>query len=106
MVTAELATALPALMVLVLAASMMIAVMQARLRCADAAREVARAVARGDTASADRLGRAAAGHDIDIGIRPGPSETAIAVRMNLRPLSWLGSVTITETAVVATEPTP
>ncbi len=47
-VTAEIATALPALVVVVIGAVWVVAVGLAQLRCADAAREAARAAARGD----------------------------------------------------------
>ncbi|HEU0213938.1 MAG TPA: TadE family type IV pilus minor pilin [Jiangellaceae bacterium] len=47
-VTAEIATALPALVVVVIGALWVVSVGLAQLRCADAAREAARAAARGD----------------------------------------------------------
>ncbi|MGH8825882.1 MAG: TadE family type IV pilus minor pilin [Jiangellaceae bacterium] len=47
-VTAEIATALPALVVVVIGAVWVVSVGLAQLRCADAAREAARAAARGD----------------------------------------------------------
>src|SRR6266567_850350 len=52
MVTAELATALPVLVLLALVAVMIVGLAQARVRCADAAREAARAIARGDPGAA------------------------------------------------------
>jgi hypothetical protein len=55
-VTAEIAAALPALVVVVVAAVWLVAVALAQLRCADAAREAARAAARGEeTVVATRL---------------------------------------------------
>jgi hypothetical protein len=55
-VTAEIAAALPTLVVIVMAAVWLVLVALAQLRCADAAREAARAAARGeDTAVASRL---------------------------------------------------
>jgi hypothetical protein len=55
-VTAEIAAALPALVVVVVAAVWLVGVALAQLRCADAAREAARAAARGEeTAVATRL---------------------------------------------------
>lgn len=47
-VTAEIATALPALVVVVIGAVWVVSVGLTQLRCADAAREAARAAARGD----------------------------------------------------------
>lgn len=51
MVTAELATALPALAVVVIACVWAVSIALAQLQVADAAREAARAAARGDAAS-------------------------------------------------------
>ena len=47
-VTAEIAAALPALVVIVVGAVWLVAIALAQLRCADAAREAARAAARGE----------------------------------------------------------
>jgi Flp pilus assembly protein TadG len=106
MVTAELATALPVLVLLALVAVMIVGLAQARVRCADAAREAARAIARGDPAAADGVARAAAGHPIAIHEASGPERTTVTVSLTLHSLSWLGPITVTETAVVATEPVP
>jgi Flp pilus assembly protein TadG len=104
MVTAELATALPVLVLLALVAVMIVGIAQARVRCADAAREAARAVARGDRGAADRLARAAAGRPIAIQQASGRERTTVTVSLTLHPLRWLGPITVSETAVVATEP--
>jgi Flp pilus assembly protein TadG len=105
MATAEMATALPVLVLLVLAGVLAVGVAQARVRCADAAREAARAIARGDPAAADGLARVAAGRPVEVSQASGGDDsTAVTVRMTLHPVSWLGSVTVAETAVVATEP--
>lgn len=53
-VTAEIAAALPALILVVLAAVWTLSLGLTQLRCADAAREAARAAARGDDASVVR----------------------------------------------------
>ncbi|MDQ2836294.1 MAG: pilus assembly protein [Actinomycetota bacterium] len=104
MVTAETAMVLPVLVVLALAGVAAIGVAQARIRCADAAREAARSIARGDSGSSDRLARAAAGRPVSLSSGAVGGDTAVTVRVSLRPLSWLPPITVTETAVVATEP--
>ncbi len=112
MVTAELATALPVLVLLAFVAVAAVGVGQARVRCADAAREAARAIARGDPDAAPRLVRAVAGHGASVlntgsgsASKSASEDTTVTVRLRLRPVSWLPPVTITETAVAATEPT-
>ena len=103
MVTAETAVVLPVLVLLTLVALTAIAVAQARVRCADAAQLAARQVARGDISSAESLARrAAAGVRISTAVTA--SDTKVTARLPLRPVSWLGTVTIVETATVATEP--
>ncbi len=104
MVTAETAMVLPVLVLLSLVGVAAIGVGQARLRCADAAREAARAIARGDPAAAPALARAAAGRSVTLSSSADGPDTAVTVRLQVRPAHWLGSITITETAVAATEP--
>jgi hypothetical protein len=55
MVTAELAMALPVLIIVLAAGLAAVTVVGQRVRAEDAAREAARAAARGDTAAAHRL---------------------------------------------------
>jgi Flp pilus assembly protein TadG len=104
MVTAETAMVLPVLVLLVLAGVAAVGVAQARVRCADAALVAARAVARGDPVAADSLARRAAGSGVRISTSAVGEDTVVTARLPLRPVSWLGSVTIVETATVATEP--
>jgi Flp pilus assembly protein TadG len=104
MVTAETAMTLPVLVLLTLVGVAAVGVGQARVRCADAAREAARAVARGDPGAAAGLARAAAGRPVMVSSTAMGSDTAVTVRFAVRPVSWLPPVEITETAVVATEP--
>jgi len=54
MVTAETAAVLPVLVVVLLAAVWVVAAAAAQLRCSDAAREAARALARGDDVATSR----------------------------------------------------
>lgn len=105
MVTAELAAALPVLVLLAFVGVAAVGVGQARVRCADAAREAARAIARGDPGAAAGLARAAAGDGAGVlSTRSTSGDTVVTVRLRLRPVGWLPPVTVTETAVAATEP--
>lgn len=92
MVTAEAAVVLPVL-VLVLALCLGgIATGIAQMRCVDAARAGARALARGDsTAQAVELARAAApaGASIDVDRQPNPSAGTVVVQVHGR-VSLLG----------------
>jgi hypothetical protein len=104
MVTAELAACLPVLVLVLGVALSAVAVVGARVRLEDAAREAARAAARGDTAAAHRLAQQAApGAGVDLEIQ-GSDEVARA-RLELRPLGgWLPAIVVTERAVAAVEP--
>jgi Flp pilus assembly protein TadG len=104
MVTAETAVVLPILVMLALVAVTMVAVAQARVRCADAAQVAARAVARGDTQNAESLAQRAAGGAVRITTSATSADTTVIARLPLRPISWLATVTVVETATVATEP--
>jgi Flp pilus assembly protein TadG len=104
MVTAELAACLPVLVLLLAVAVSAVTVANARVRVQDAAREAARAAARGDQAAARALAaQAAPGVSVRITV-DGDQVTAVAtLRMHLLA-SWLPAVTVTETAVAANEP--
>ncbi|MCW2541609.1 MAG: hypothetical protein JWN95_3334 [Frankiales bacterium] len=105
MATVELAAAIPALVIVVLVCVAAVSVAQLRVRCADAAREAARAVARGDPGAASRLATAAAGRSVRIVTSAPDTETArVTATIRLRPVPWLGAFDLTESAVVATEP--
>jgi len=104
MVTAETALTLPVLVLLTLVGVAAVGVGQARLRCADAAGEAARAVARGDPVAAAGRARSAAGAPVELSTASVASDTRVTVRMRLHPVSWLPAVTVAETAVAATEP--
>lgn len=104
MVTAETAVVLPVLVLLALAAVAAVTVAQARVRCADAAQLAARAIARGDSGNANLLARHAAGRAVRISTTATGADTVVTARLPLRPVRWLATVTIAETATVATEP--
>lgn len=104
MVTAELAAALPVLVLVLWVAVVAVVVAQAKVRCADAAREAALAAARGDMSRAQALAEFAAGRRVDVtSVRSGQGLTTVRVRMELRPMGWLGAMTVEESAVVADE---
>ncbi len=106
-VTAELATALPAVVLLCLALVWAVSLAAVQLRCLDAAREGARALARHDERSAAvQLARSVA----PPGARVEVAETGERVRVTVQALArapgWLGSVPVRlqGMAVAAAEP--
>lgn len=105
MATAELAAALPVLVLLVAVAVSAVAIVGARVRLQDAAREAARAAARDDAATGRQLARHdAPGATVDVH-SDGTTVTAVA-REHVHPLGdWLPAVTVREQAVAAAEPT-
>jgi hypothetical protein len=104
MVTAELAAALPVLLLVLAVAVSAVAVVGARIRLQDAAREVARAAARGDEAAGRSLASEdAPGASVDVR-RDGDVVVVVASRQ-LHPLaSWLPAIHLREQAVAALEP--
>ena len=104
MVTAELAAALPVLVLVLAVAVSAVSVSAARIRAQDAAREAARAAARGDSARALSLARAVApGVQISI-VRTADQVVATATIHQHLLASWLPAVTVTAQAVAALEP--
>ena len=103
-VTAELAACLPVLVLVVGVAISTVTVLGARVRATDAAREAARAIARGDSATAALVVREATpGGRLQL-IRHGDLVTA-TVTWVVHPLaSWLPALTITGSATTVTEP--
>jgi hypothetical protein len=107
MATAEIAVALPALIVLVAAAMTAVSVLTAQLRCVDAAREAARAAARGETAAtvtslARRTGPTGAHVEVAGGVEIRATVTAVA-----RPAGGvLPAFRVSGTAVALREPEP
>jgi Flp pilus assembly protein TadG len=104
MVTAELAACLPVLVLLIAFAVSIVGVGGANLRVTDAAREAARAAARGDRAAAVRLAHdAAPGASVAI-TESGGSVTAVVRLSQHLLLPWLPAVTLVGRAVAALEP--
>lgn len=103
MATAELAVALPVLMLLVLTAVYAVQVAGTRVRCLDAAREVARAAARGDSAAAGTVRAALPGSSV--ALRRSSLTVTAVVTIRLRPLgAGLPAVTVSERVTARTEP--
>lgn len=104
MVSVEMAAALPVLMVLVLTGIYAVRVVDARAQCLDAAREVARAAARGDDTAVAR-GRLMLGDAAAVSVSTVSGNVTARTSVRVHP-GWSGlpAVTVTETATAATEP--
>ncbi|WP_051425561.1 TadE family type IV pilus minor pilin [Jiangella gansuensis] len=86
MVTAELAAAFPALVVVLLGAVWAVTLAAAQLRCDDAAREAARAAARGEDATIIRQVAAEVapdGADVDVQRSGGTVTVRVSARMSM-----------------------
>jgi hypothetical protein len=105
MVTAELAACLPVLVLVLAVALTAVSAVGARVRLEDAAREAARAAARGDQLAARRLAsQAAPGSRLTL--TSGPGGVLAIVRARVHPLGGvLPDISITARAVAALEPT-
>jgi hypothetical protein len=103
MATAELAVALPSLIVVLWACLGALRLADAKLRCADAASVVARAYARNDPAAGLRLAAQLAGGPVRVDAHVGATATTVTVRLSVRPLAGLGAITVVDRAVAATE---
>lgn len=108
-VTAELALALPGVVVLSIAVVWLVVAASAQLRCADAAREGARALAREEpVARAVSLARAVAPADAEVDVRTAGGLVRVrvaAVTAAPGPLGRLLRVTVRGEAVAAVEDT-
>ena len=104
--TVEIAVALPSLVVIVMVAVAAVTVVTAQLRCVDAAREGARAAARGEGAAIvrDIAGQVAPGRaSVTVTVEAG--RVAVGVSTTIRLLSGRGpSITVVGRAVAAAEP--
>ncbi len=104
MATAELAAALPVLVLVLAVVLSAVSVASARVRAQDAAREAARSAARGDPATARRLaGAAAPGGRLALGGGGGTITAAVSVHVAVLG-GVLPGVTVTEHASAAQEP--
>ncbi len=108
MVTAELAAALPVLVLLVFAGVSAVRVVDARVRCLDAAREAVRAAARGDpraVALARSVAPAGARISVTGDARTDGGQVSATVSVLVHPLGIsAAAVTVRESAVAAAEP--
>ncbi len=105
MATAELVACLPVLILLLAFALSVESIGATRTRVQDAAREAARAAARGDLDTAHLLAAEAAPGST-VSITSTADEVMAVVHIHVHLLArWLPSVTITERAVAAAEPT-
>jgi Flp pilus assembly protein TadG len=106
MVTAELACALPVLVVVLAAALAAISVSGQAVRAQDAARELARAAARGDPAAGRRLAAELA-PGASMAVANTSAQTVATVQIAVHPLGgWLPTITVSGRAVAASEPEP
>jgi hypothetical protein len=103
-----MAVALPVLLLLATAGMAAVAVISAQLRCQDAAREAARAAARGEPAPVVRMVAArAAPRGADVAIAVQGDSVTVAVSVEAHYLARLiPPVTVHARAVAAVEPSP
>ena len=106
MATAEVAVALPALVVLVAAGMTAVSVLTAQLRCVDAAREGARAAARGEDAAIVRSLAERSGPDgSDVQMTSGGQEVEVTVSAEADSVGGLlPAVRVQASAVALREP--
>ena len=106
MVTAETAVVLPVLLLVLAAAVVAVTVVGAQLRCVDAAREGARAAARGETdATVRRLADRLAPDGAVTGVTGDGQEVRVTVTVHVAPLGPLPmAVTVSGAAVAVREP--
>jgi hypothetical protein len=101
--TAELAAGLPALMLLLLVGLTAVSAVSTRLQCLDAAREAARATARGDSGPAAAARVAPDGSDVDVMTDADTVTATVTARVRLLGGS-LPTITVQGSAVAAREP--
>ena len=105
-VTAELALCLPVLVLFLAVVLSAVSVGDTRVRAQDAAREAARAAARGDNTAARELAQPAA-PGVELTLTTSGDQVTATVRVSAHLLArWLPAVTVVERAVAAIEPGP
>jgi Flp pilus assembly protein TadG len=105
MVTAETAVVLPVLLLVLAGAVAAVTVVGAQLRCVDAAREGARAAARGEGTAAVALAERAAPDGAVVTIRPDGEEVGVTVTAEIAPLGPVPlRITVAAEAVALREP--
>jgi Flp pilus assembly protein TadG len=106
MATAEVAVALPALIALVAAGMTAVSVLTAQLRCVDAAREAARAAARGeDAATVHSLAERSGPDGSDVQVTSGRREVEVTVSAEADSVGGLlPAVRVQASAVALREP--
>jgi Flp pilus assembly protein TadG len=104
--TAELAVVLPVLVLVIGAAMTAVSVLLAQLRCVDAAREAARAAARGEPAAVVRAAAARAAPDgAGVAVAEGRQEVTVTVSARAGATGGLlPAFRVTATAVAVREP--
>ncbi len=104
MVTAELAACLPVLVLVLAVALTAVSAVSANVRAQDAARETARAAARGDP-GAGRAISAAVAPGSTVSVRTQGTEVVAVVALRVHPFgAWLPAFTARGRAVAAREP--
>lgn len=103
-VTAELAVAMPALVLLLAVALTAVSAVTTQMRCVDAAREAARAAARGD-ADAAGWGRRVGPPGATVTVSADAGHVRVVVIGRAAPIgSWLPAPEVRATALAAREP--
>jgi hypothetical protein len=106
MVTAELAVALPALVLVILTAVTGVAVVAAQLRCADAAAGAARLAARGSPLSSVQPLVRADAPGATVQITEAEQTVTATVRTTVRPLRFLPGISVAAHVTDPLEPVP
>ena len=106
MVTAETAVVLPVLLLVLAAAVAAVVVVGDQLKCVDAAREAARAAARGDPrAAVMAIGNRAAPDGAHVGVSTSQDDVVVSVTAVVAPLGLMPlRVTVSARAVALREP--
>lgn len=106
MVTAETAVVLPVLVFVLAAALAAVSVVTAQMRCADAAREGARAAARGESDSAvHEIAASSAPDGSAVSVSRAGENVTVTVSASVAMFAGLGpSITVSDSATAALEP--